>query len=280
MKGNVGRLAAILLTSPLFYVPLVVAVVIKMLSRTGWGSTLIVLPFAVVPIVCGLWYFELGVRRRAARSSDLVRPGMIERELATLVLSYACFLCAEIVIVSAFSWPVGAVLLLAMLVWSAVWTPPFMRRIVLRAAVRVRCTPHDAFVVVSDPNRWPAYIPNYTVATPVEVPLHVGSEFHVSNRGSRVGVDAVERVIVFEPDARFGTELPENTRSATGVVELKAVETGTEIVYTFRSTISLPSALLGGVFRRKQMLARMAENRRVIHERLKRLLEGEPGANV
>lgn len=158
---------------------------------------------------------------------------------------------------------------LAYVLWSV---PSSTRRQSYRSAVVVRCTPEDAFALVSNPRNWPRYFPQLEVDEPVDAPSHVGSIIHVRVREGRQVVAADERVTELEAGRRFATAVV-TPHANEGLYEFTPVADGTEIAYSFHGEMTVAQAVLGGAVNRNSLLKRMISQREEGMQRIKQLLE-------
>jgi hypothetical protein len=229
---------------------------------------------AVVMSVIGISLLSRESRWRTRRSGRPPRPGTLHSAAWLEMFAYACFVIAELCLVIAIDWRVGAAFLGPALAWALFWTPRSNRKVVMRAAIEVRCTPAAAFDLVSDPNNWHLYLPNIELAQPIQPPLHVGSLIHVRmRRHGVVSLEGEEEVVALEPGRRFGTAVRDTPDPSTGIYEFEEVAGRTKIEYTYRSAVSLPAAILGGSLRRKDMVERMYDRRAQMMDRIKLLME-------
>ena len=168
-----------------------------------------------------------------------------------------------------------AVLLALIGIYLLVFMPPAMRRIQFQSSVVARCTPMEAFALVSDPNNWPRYVPELSLRSRVRTPVKLGDLIEDRVVWNGVTHDAVERVIAYEPGERFATQVV-GGHGTTGEYELFAADGGTLINYRCRATLTLLEAWAGYGFRRGHLAAKLKEVRDPIMERIKNVLEAEP----
>ena len=159
--------------------------------------------------------------------------------------------------------------------YMLVFVPPAMRRIQFQSSVVARCTPMQAFALVSDPNNWPRYVPELSLRSRVRTPVKLGDLIEDRVVWHGVTHDAVERVIAYEPGERFGTQIV-GGHGTTGEYELFATDGGTLIDYRCRATLTLLEAWVGNGFRRGHLAAKLKVARDPIMERIKNVLEAEP----
>lgn len=193
-------------------------------------------------------------------------------------LGLGCFVAAEFFLVASIDWRVGAGYLGLVVVWVLIWIPRRNRKLLMRAAIDVSCTPQAAFDLVSNPNNWPLYVPEIELVQPVAVPMQLGSVIHGRvRREGKITLEADEEVVAFEPGARFGTAMRQDTQPSSGIYEFEPVSGGTRIQYTYRTLISLPAAIFGIGLLRSRLVKAMSDRRTQSFARIKGLLE-EPAA--
>lgn len=189
------------------------------------------------------------------------------------------FLTATATITLALYYPAAAViyvLLSVAYVWASV--PESRRHLGYLSSVVVQSTPEAAFALVSDPRNWHRFHPEVE-AEAVDMPLHVGSLVWERVTVGRTVVSGQEEVTFFEPGRRFGTALLGGPGTSDDY-EFTPVAGGTQIVYSFRGELTIPQAVLGGVFRRASQLKLMLARRELAMQRIQQILEPAPRATV
>jgi hypothetical protein len=166
------------------------------------------------------------------------------------------------------------------LLWVLVSVAPSRRRVEMRSAVDVACSPSAAFELVSDPRNWQRYIPELEVVGAVETPVRPGSVIHARVYNGGDVRDAEEVVTVYEPGRRFATAIPASPHVSSGTYDFAPNEAGTAVTYTFRGRLSPVQSALGGWLFRGRLVERMAQRRGVAMLEIKRLLEGQAASPV
>jgi hypothetical protein len=235
---------------------------------------------AIVTFVVGVSLLSRESRSRTRRSGP-ERPGTRYALVRLEMLACACFVIAEFLLVVTIDRRVGIVFLGLAVIWALIWTPRSTRRVVARTAIELRCSPAAAFDLVSNPNNWHRYLPEFELVEPIHAPVRVGSLIHGRvHRDGRIAMEGEEEVIAFEPGRRFGTILREAPGRSTATYELEEVPGGTRLQHTFRSAVSLPAAILGDGLRRRGIMNRMVARRTRTLDRIKRLLEDPDPTSV
>jgi len=281
MKIGLGSVAAYVFAIGFVVLPVMAALAVQLLS--GAGTSAHAKPYflilAVVAIVAGVSFLERMRRRQRRRAGQASRPSAAQEELRLAALGIGGFVVAESFIVAAIDWRVAAGYLCLAGLWVLVWTPRANRTVLMRSAVKVRCSPRAAFDLVSNPNNWPLYVPEIELAQPVEVPVSLGTVIHDRvRREGKIAVEADEEVVALEPGVRFGTAIQMDPQRSSGTYEFEPVDGGTIIEYTSRSLLSLPAAVFGIALRRAAIVSQMSERRKETLARIKQLLE-EPGSS-
>ncbi len=183
------------------------ALAVKVASHTAWQTTLVLWPIALVPAGAGLVVLERAARAHQSRLGGVPGAGDSARDVRQVALGAALLVVAQFIVVSAMDWRVGLAFAGIAAGWMLLWTPPVRRRIVLTSTIQVRCSPRAAFDFVSNPKNWPQYLSDVEVVRSDE-PIQLGSMVRL--RGKRDGeviLEGDERVIAFEPETRFATEI-------------------------------------------------------------------------
>lgn len=261
-------------------VPLLV-LTLSPVTITVSGPRLVVIGLASLSALAALVLFCLALAAAATRKAGRVsQVGQVEREVALIVAAGGALVVTEGLFLAITRWPFAVVYAAVVLAYVALWVAPGMRHIAFRAAVVARCTPDEAFALVSNPRNWPRYFPNIQVFEPIQLPLKAGDLIRDRVSGPLLVVDAVERVLVAEPGRRFGTAVTPNARHSSGVYEFSTVSGGTEIAYVYNATLTLTEALAGVAFERASLVAKLRQQREAGLQRVKQLLEAQPAASV
>lgn len=260
----------------------VLAALVVMLLTGGAGQSERAKPYflggAVVALALGVLFFERMRRFQKQRASQPPRPGTADEVVTRGAAGLACFAGAEAFLVATIDWRAAAVYVALVVAWVLVWTPRSNRQLVVRSTIGVSCTPLAAFELVSNPNKWPLYVPELELVQPVEIPVRLGTVVHDRvRRGGVITLEADEEVVALEPGVRFGTAIRGPAQSSSGIYQFAPVQGGTTIEFTHRSLISLPAAILGVATRRGSLRKVLGERRAATFARIKRLLE-EPEA--
>jgi Polyketide cyclase / dehydrase and lipid transport len=238
----------------------------------GIGSTLAIL---AVALVAGAFYviYLSGTTRR-----DTPSIPRIERATAFGAAATILVLIAVTLTVAQSSLLIATIIGVLSFAYVLYTLPEATRRYGYRSSIVVHCTPADAFGLVSDARNWPRYLPEIKVLEPVDVPAHVGSIVHVAVTLSSTSLSADERVVVYEPNIRFGTALIDSI--GDGVYNFNPIEGGTEIAYTSTGTVTIRHALLGSALLRPMLVSRMRARREVAMQAIKSILEAPPAVPV
>jgi hypothetical protein len=188
-------------------------------------------------------------------------------------------LLAPAILVGRSSW-VWIPLEVAVVAWVLISIIPSMRRVEMRSAVEVACSPAAAFDLVSDPRNWGRYFPELEVVGPVEHPVHPGTVIRTKVHLGASALNAEEIVTIYEPARRFGTEIPVPPHASSGTYDFAPSVSGTAIAYTFRGSLSPIQSALGGWLLRGRLVEKMARRRGVAMREIKRLLEERPAGSV
>ncbi len=219
------------------------------------------------------WVMRLRRGRKPARIEQLLLEQRLNAIAAGLFVATMTFALA-----TNFT-PLATIYGAAALAYVLLSAPSSTRRQSYRSAVVVRCTPEDAFALVSNPRNWPRYFPQLEVAEPVDAPPHVGSVIHLRVREGRQVVEADERVTELEAGRRFATAVV-TPHANEGLYEFTPVADGTEIAYSFHGEMTVAQAVLGGAVNRNGLLKRMIAQREEGMQHIKQLLEAPEPVTV
>jgi hypothetical protein len=277
VKLNFAELVQNWIVNEVALVPVGFALALKLASHTSWQPTLVVWLGAPLPAIAGLVVLERAARTYQSRSGIPPHPGDTPRDVRMVARGAALLLLAELVVVFGLDWRAGVVFAALLAGWVLWWAPASRRRITVTAPVHVRCSPGEAFDLVSNPSNWPRYLPQLELVGSPDLPIRLGSIVRARVReGDAVILESDEVVTAFEPDSRFATRVVGAPGQSTSTWDMKASGDGTDMVYTYSSVWGLASMVLGGAFRRTEAMRRIAQNRAASNERLARELESEP----
>jgi Polyketide cyclase / dehydrase and lipid transport len=260
-------------------VPIAVAFVHRAAGTGTWAPFLPLWGVALIAIFATFLLLNRAAKLQRTRAGQAMSPGRAEGSVRWTVVVAGLMVVAEVAIVASIDWQVAVIAVALVVAWILVWTPRASRRLVMRSAIDVRCTPQAAFELVSNPNHWPLYVPEIELVQPVDVPVRLGTVIHERvRRDGRILLEAEEDVVALEPGKRFGTSV-RKAQPSSGIYEIGPVADGmTHIEYTHRSVLSLPTAILGGALMRGGLGNKMAAGRAKILERIKGLLQEAQGA--
>jgi hypothetical protein len=131
----------------------------------------------------------------------------IEAETNTAVIGILLAVFAELVLVASFEFSAGLVLIALLVAWILLCLLPPLRRRGGRSSIQVACSPEAAFALVSDPQSWRLWTPELDLVESSEAPVRLGTivRSRLQIEGRRL--DANERVAIFEPPWRCGSEI-------------------------------------------------------------------------
>jgi hypothetical protein len=281
MKLDLARMAVNLGRREIVFVPVLLALGIKVASHTSWQPTVTLWGVALVPGVAGLVVFELAIRRRLSRSGRAIMPSEIEKEVELIVYAYGLLVVAEFVFVGAMDWRIGFGLLAIVATWALLGATLQNRRMETRNSVDVVCSPQMAFEFISDPRNWHLFAPEMELRGEVVMPVQVGT---VIPCRTRLEIDLVldvdEVVLELEPGRQFKTGIRGTPKPAAGEYTFEPAGKGTRIDYTYRSCITVAEGVLNGPFSRSKLIKAMTDKRIDILRRIKGLLEDRGAATV
>lgn len=236
------------------------------------GYTLAILAVGIPAMV----FLILGLTRMARRDAPSIPA--IERGAAFMATGAILMLATFTLFVAQQSTQVGVAFGLLSVAYVLYCLPKATRRMAYRCAVTVRCSPEEAFALVSDARNWPRYEPGAKVLEPVDVPPHVGSVIHVTLTMPTVTLSADEEVTECEPPRRFTTTLL--GAGGEGIYDFTRATYGTEIAYTYRNVVGIRHALLGHAVLRFSTVGTMRRRKEQVMQVMKQILEAPPAVPV
>jgi hypothetical protein len=269
------RDAAIILA--FLFGPALVAFVVRLVtSRDPWSPTWQLLLVAVVVLLVAAWFLARWDMLKAAHvAAESIRLRDLEAEVRLLAVALSVAVIAEIVAVASFELWMGVALAGVLLAWILFCFLPPLRRIDTRSSVQVACSPEAAFALVSDPQSWQLWTPELEHVEASEVPVRVGTIVRSRGRSEGSLLEGEDKVVVFDPPWRCGTEVLDVRGTSSDLYEIAATDGGSLVTYTFRAMMPPEAAMLGSALQRRPS----AERWRKKMLRIKQLLEGgTPGS--
>ena len=161
-------------------------------------------------------------------------------------------------------------------VWVLLWLPPRLRRLTATTTMVFGRDRATVFAFLSDFRNQMQYVPNVELVEKLTGgPIGVGTRFLTRMHAGNVVIEAVDRILEFEQDTRYASSVESSRQIPLGVATFETVAEGTLGTFTFTTTRSYTSALLGSTLRRWQLGHRLTARRREAWARVNEILESE-----
>jgi hypothetical protein len=258
--------------------PVAIAAFVRVVtSREPWSPVWQLWIVALIALFASLWFMNRSETLKAAHvAAGYVTLRDIEAETNTAMIGILLAVFAELVLVASFEFWAGLVLIALLVAWILLCLLPPLRRRGGRSSIQVACSPEAAFALVSDPQSWRLWTPELELVESSEAPVRLGtivrSRLQIEDRR----LDANERVAIFEPPWRCGSEILDAGGTGLDLYEMAASDGGTLITYVFRSVLPPAHAILGGAFRNYKLTERWRKKML----RIKELLEERATGSV
>ena len=272
-----SRRDAVIILAFLFGPVLVAFAIRQLTSRGPWSPIWQLWIVAVIAMGIALWFLARWDMLKAAHvAAPSIRVRDLEAEALPVAIALSIALIAEIIAVASFELWMGVALIGVLLAWIFLCFLRPLRRIDTRSSVQVACNPEAAFALVSDPQSWRLWTPELERVESSEVPVRVGTIVQSRARIEGSLLEGEDKVVVFDPPWRCGTEVLDARGSSRDLYEIAATDGGTLITYTFRSMVPPELAMLGAALQRRSMTERWKKKM----QRIKQLLEDATSGSV
>ncbi|HLQ15049.1 MAG TPA: SRPBCC family protein [Candidatus Eisenbacteria bacterium] len=257
--------------------PVAIAAFVRVLTSGGpWSPLWQLWIVALIVLFAATWFLDRAEKLKAAHiAAGYIPLRALQTETQSATVGIALAVIAEFVLVASFELLLGVVLIGLLAVWILVGFLPPMRRHQGRSSIEVACTRESAFALVSDPHSWRLWTPELELVEMSETPVRLGTIVYSRMRIGGRPLEARERVAVFDPPVRCGSEILDAGGTGLDLYEIAATESGTLVTYTFRSVLPPTHAILGGTFRNYKFTERWRKKMLRIKELLE---EGSAGS--
>lgn len=258
--------------------PSSVALIVRLVtSRDPWSPIWQLWIVAIIALFAAVWFLDRTDKLKAAHTAAGIGSLRdLEDETRPLVIAIGLALIGEFLVVASFEVWMGVALTGLLVAWGLLCFLPPLRRMGGSSPIWVACSPAAAFALVSDPHSWVQWTPEIEMVEPTQMPADIGTIVHSRFRIDGRLLEGDDRVVVFDPPWRCGSETLNVGGTGVDLYEMAASDGGTLIKYTFRTFVPPEVAMFGGVFRgdffKKRWKTKM--------KRIKQLLEDGAAGSV
>lgn len=228
-------------------------------------------------VIASLVLFGIASYLRSRAAINPTTASGVLRPVRIGVLGMGCSIAALIVALTGTQPRLALAAVCVTAVWVGLWIPKRFRRVRAESEMIVQCQKEEAFDFFADPRNEPRY------QSPVErveqlgpERIGVGTLFRAwvnvaseSQPGLRLVVE--EEVTEFFPPRYFATRIVGKMDRSR--LTFNPMDGGTQVHAVYEGLIEFDAALLGGVFRRKEVRRRILNARRSAWARAKAILE-------
>jgi hypothetical protein len=259
--------------------PVVVAFIFRFVTTQGpWAPLTGLWVVAIGFLLLGGWFIDRSNKlQKAHTAAGYVPMRAIEAEGQQATIGIGFGLIAELVAVASFEPWMGVALTGLLLTWILLCFLPPLRRFEGMSSVWVACSPEAAFTLVSDPQSWQLWTPELDLVESSEVPVRLGTVVHSRGRIQDRQVLGEERVVVFEPPRRCGSEVLDVQGVAFDQFDMAPTDGGTLVAYRFLQIYPFSQAVSGGIWGQRKSFTERWRKKML---RIKQLLEEGSGGSV